>query len=73
MQFDFWRNARMRVSTFNFGANDEVVSPEERQEFAPYATGLNLLKVYDSATHLQMFFDSVARADRISWLHSKLG
>jgi hypothetical protein len=41
--------------------------------FAPYATGLNLLKVYDSVTHLQMFFDSVARADRISWLHSKLG
>ena len=58
---------------FQFGANDEVVAPEERQEFAPYATGLNLLKVYDSATHLQMFFDSVARADRISWLHSKLG
>jgi hypothetical protein len=56
-----------------FGANDEVVSPEERQEFAPYATGLKLLKLYDSATHLQMFFDSVARADRISWLHSKLG
>jgi cephalosporin-C deacetylase-like acetyl esterase len=58
---------------FQFGANDEVVSPEERQEFAPYATGLNLQKVYDSATHLQMFFNPVAREDRISWLHSKLG
>ena len=58
---------------FQFGADDELVSAEQTQEFAPYATGLNLLKVYDSATHLQMFFDSVARADRISWLHSKLG
>jgi hypothetical protein len=58
---------------FQFGADDELVSAEQRQEFAPYATGLNLLKVYDSATHLQMFFDPAARADRISWLQSKLG
>jgi cephalosporin-C deacetylase-like acetyl esterase len=58
---------------FQFGADDELVSAEQVQEFAPYATGFNLLKVYDSATHLQMFFDPVAREDRISWLHSKLG
>jgi pimeloyl-ACP methyl ester carboxylesterase len=58
---------------FQFGADDELVSAEQVQEFAPYATGFNLLKVYDSATHLQMFFDSVARTDRISWRHSKLG
>jgi hypothetical protein len=54
-------------------ADDELVSAEQTREFAPYAAGLNLLKVYDSATHLQMFFDSVAREDRISWLHSKPG
>ena len=53
---------------FQCGADDEVVSPEQVQEFAPYAKGLNRLKVYDSATHLQMFFDPVARQDRISWL-----
>ena len=58
---------------FQFGAADELVSAEQTQEFAPFATGLNLLKVYDSATHLQMFFDPAAREDRISWLHSKLG
>jgi hypothetical protein len=58
---------------FLHGADDELVSAEQTQEFAPYATGLNQLKIYDSATHLQMFFDSAARADRISWLHSKLG
>jgi cephalosporin-C deacetylase-like acetyl esterase len=58
---------------FQFGADDELVSAEQTREFAPYATGLNLLKVYDSATHLQMFFDLVAREDRISWLQSKLG
>jgi pimeloyl-ACP methyl ester carboxylesterase len=57
---------------FQFGADDEVISPEQVQEFAPYATGLNLLKMYDSATHLQMFFDPVARNDRISWLASQL-
>jgi cephalosporin-C deacetylase-like acetyl esterase len=58
---------------FQFGADDELVSAEQTQEFAPYATGLNLLKAYDSATHFQMFFDPAARADRISWLQSKLG
>ena len=42
------------------------------QEFARYATGLNLLKVYDSATHLQMFFHPGARQDRISWLDAQL-
>jgi cephalosporin-C deacetylase-like acetyl esterase len=57
---------------FQFGAEDEFVLAEQAEEFAPYATGLNLLKVYDSATHPQMFFDSVAREDRISWLDSKL-
>jgi cephalosporin-C deacetylase-like acetyl esterase len=56
---------------FQCGAEDEVVSTEQAQEFAPYATGLNRLKVYDSATHLQMFFDSVARQDRISWLDAQ--
>lgn len=57
---------------FQFGADDELVLVEQAQEFAPYATGPNLLKVYDSATHLQMFFDHVARGDRISWLESRL-
>jgi pimeloyl-ACP methyl ester carboxylesterase len=57
---------------FQFGAEDELVLPEQSHEFAPYTTGLNLLKMYDSATHLQMFFDPVARNDRISWLASQL-
>jgi pimeloyl-ACP methyl ester carboxylesterase len=57
---------------FQFGAEDELVLPEQRQEFALYTTSLNLLKMYDSATHLQMFFDPVARNDRISWLASQL-
>ena len=56
---------------FQCGADDELVSPEQAQEFAPYATGLNRLKMYNSATHLQMFFDPVARQDRISWLDAQ--
>jgi pimeloyl-ACP methyl ester carboxylesterase len=56
---------------FQFGAEDELILPEQAQEFAPYATGLNLLKMYGSATHLQMFFDPIARDDRVSWLDSK--
>ena len=56
---------------FQFGADDEVILPEQRAEFAPYAIGLNLLKIYDSANHLQMFFDPAARQDRISWLDAQ--
>jgi cephalosporin-C deacetylase-like acetyl esterase len=57
---------------FQCGADDEVVLPEQVQELARFATSLNLLKVYDSATHLQMFFDPVALDDRIAWLDRKL-
>ncbi|HZD76395.1 MAG TPA: alpha/beta fold hydrolase [Acidobacteriaceae bacterium] len=56
---------------FQCGADDELVSPEQAQEFAPYATGPNRLKMYNSATHLQMFFDPAARQDRISWLDAQ--
>ena len=57
---------------FQCGAEDQLVPAEQAQEFAPYATGLNLLRMYDSATHLQMFFHSGAREDRVSWLETQL-
>lgn len=57
---------------FQFGSEDECISAEQVQEFVPYAAEPNQLKVYDSATHLQMFFSTLARADRVSWLTSSL-
>jgi cephalosporin-C deacetylase-like acetyl esterase len=57
---------------FQFGSCDEVISEEYVREFLPYAVGENQLKVYESASHYQMFFNSDALRDRLSWLQDQL-
>jgi dienelactone hydrolase len=57
---------------FQFGIIDEVISQEQVREFSPYAVGENQLKIYESASHYQMFFNPDARRDRVSWLQDQL-
>jgi pimeloyl-ACP methyl ester carboxylesterase len=57
---------------FQFGTGDEVISEENVREFTPYASGKNQLKVYESASHYQMFLNPDARRDRLSWLQGQL-
>jgi dienelactone hydrolase len=57
---------------FQFGAGDEVISQDYVREFAPYASGTNQLKVYESGPHYQMFFNPDARRDRLFWLRDQL-
>jgi dienelactone hydrolase len=56
---------------FQFGSEDELISPESVSEFVPYGGGDNRLKIYESASHYQMFFNPDARQDRMSWIHDQ--
>jgi cephalosporin-C deacetylase-like acetyl esterase len=55
-----------------FGLGDEFVTEDEVREFLPYSAGNNLLRVYESGSHFQMFLDPVARRDRVAWLLNQL-
>ncbi len=57
---------------FQFGTGDEVISQEYVREFTPYSCGTDQLKVYESASHYQMFLNPDARRDRLSWLRDQL-
>jgi dienelactone hydrolase len=56
---------------FQFGAGDEVISQEYVEEFRPYASGRNPLKVYESGSHYRMFLNPEARRDRLSWIRDQ--
>jgi cephalosporin-C deacetylase-like acetyl esterase len=57
---------------FQFGSGDEVISEEQVEEFSPYASGENHLKIYDSVSHFEMFLNSEVRHDRLRWLQDQL-
>jgi hypothetical protein len=61
-------DARTSTLLFQFGTRDEVISQEDVREFAPYAGGTNQLKVYESASHYQLFLNP----DAFSWLRDQL-
>ena len=56
---------------FQFGSEDELISQASVNEFLPYGRGDNRLKIYDAASHYQMFFNLDARKDRVSWIHDR--
>jgi cephalosporin-C deacetylase-like acetyl esterase len=55
-----------------FGSRDEFVTEDEVRDFLPYSAGSNSLRVYESASHLQMFWHPFARRDRVAWLLKQL-
>jgi Alpha/beta hydrolase family len=65
------RCSRVRLF-FQFGAEDELISQEYVREFLPYGIGDNHLKIYESASHYQMFFNPDARRDRLAWIQDQL-
>jgi dienelactone hydrolase len=56
---------------FQFGSEDEVIPKSYVTEFLPYGGGDNRLKIYESASHYQMFFNPQARQDRLSWIRDQ--
>lgn len=57
---------------FQFGAEDELISQEYVRELLPYGIGDNLIKIYESGSHYQMFLNPDARRDRLAWIEDQL-
>jgi len=57
---------------FQFGSGDEVVSENEMKAFSPYLCEGDQLKIYESASHYEMFLNPDARQDRLCWLREQL-
>jgi dienelactone hydrolase len=55
-----------------FGSRDEFVPEQDIREFLPFVDGSNLLRIYESDSHLEMFLNAAARRDRLSWMQEQL-
>ena len=57
---------------FQYGADDEVISAEQRSLLLPFTSGHSRLTVYSDTTHLGILLNPEARRDRLRWLADEL-
>ncbi|HEX6496714.1 MAG TPA: alpha/beta fold hydrolase [Acidobacteriaceae bacterium] len=55
---------------FQFGTDDELISEQQVQDFSLYVSDGNQFKMYESASHFEMFSNADIRQDRLLWLQN---